>query len=76
MSKIDINELINIISKHTNLPKENFNINSKSDDYERWDSLAQTNIIIDLEKKINKKINISKIGELNSVKSILNYLKS
>ena len=75
MSKISLEEIISIVSKVMGISEKNININSKSSDFDKWDSLAHVNIIIEIEKKIEKKINISKMGDLTSIKSILNYLK-
>jgi len=75
MAKIDLKLIISIISKHIKVVEKNININSKSIDFYQWDSLAQVNIILEIEKKTNKKIGASKMGELTSVKSILNHLK-
>ena len=75
MSKIDLEQIISIVSKHIKVEAKNININSKSKDFYQWDSLAQVNIILEIEKKMSKKIEASKISELTSIKSILNYLK-
>jgi|TARA_B110000003_G_C16218236_1_gene366253 acyl carrier protein len=75
MSKIDLNLIISIISKHIKVPEKDINIDSKSSDFYQWDSLAQVNIILEVEKKTNLDIKASKMGELTSVKSILNYLE-
>ena len=75
MSKIDLELIISIISKHIKVVKKDIDINSKSSDFYQWDSLAQVNIILEIEKKMNKEISPSKMGELTSVKSILNHLK-
>ena len=75
MAKINLEQVISIVSQTTKIPKKKININSKSFDFYKWDSLAQIKIIIAIEKKIKKKINTSKISELTSIKSILNYLK-
>ena len=48
--------------------------NSKSDDFAKWDSLAQKRIILEIEKISKKKIKTSKISELNSIKAISEYL--
>tara|TARA_B100001059_G_C17626542_1_gene472206 strand:- start:357 stop:605 length:249 start_codon:yes stop_codon:yes gene_type:complete len=74
-SKIKIKEIISIISSKISVPKNNINENSKSSDFYKWDSLAQLNIVLEIEKKINKKIDASMMGELTSVKSIIDYLK-
>ena len=75
MSKIDLEQVISIVSKNIKVPVKDINMNSKSSDFYQWDSLAQVNIILEIEKKINKEISASKMGELTSIKSILNYLK-
>ena len=75
MSKINLELIISIISKHIKVAEKDININSKSSDFYQWDSLAQVNIILEIEKKINKVVSASKMGELTSVKSILNHLK-
>ncbi len=75
MSKIDLEQVISIVSKNIKVPVKDININSNSSDFYQWDSLAQVNIILEIEKKINKEIAASKMGELTSIKSILSYLK-
>ena len=75
MSKIDLEQVISIVSRNIKVSVKDININSKSSDFYQWDSLAQVNIILEIEKKINKEIGASKMGELTSIKSILSYLK-
>ena len=75
MSKIDLEQVISIVAKNIKVPVKDINMNSKSSDFYQWDSLAQVNIILEIEKKINKEIVASKMGELTSIKSILSYLK-
>ena len=74
-SKIKIEEIISIISSKISVSDKDINENSKSSDFYKWDSLAQLNIILEIEKKIDKKIDASMMGELTSVKSIIAYLK-
>tara|TARA_B100000401_G_scaffold400880_1_gene312895 strand:+ start:694 stop:942 length:249 start_codon:yes stop_codon:yes gene_type:complete len=74
-SKIKIEEIYSIISEKISVSKDELNENSKSTDFYRWDSLAQLNIILEIEKKINKKIDASMMSELTSVKSLTSYLK-
>ena len=73
--KIKIEEIISIISSKISVSDKDINENSKSSDFYKWDSLAQLNIILEIEKKIDKKIDASMMGELTSVKSIIFYLK-
>ena len=74
-TKIQIEEIYTIISSKISVSKNELNENSKSSDFYKWDSLAQLNIILEIEKKINKKIDASMMSELTSVKSIIDYLK-
>ena len=55
MSIISSDLIISIISKHIKVAKKNIDINSKSSDFYQWDSLAQVNIIFDIEKETKKK---------------------
>ena len=73
--KIKIEEIISIIFSKISVSDKDINENSKSSDFYKWDSLAQLNIILEIEKKIDKKIDASMMGELTSVKSIIIYLK-
>lgn len=75
MIKIDNKEVISIIANKISVSEKDLNENSKSSDFYKWDSLAQLNIILEIEKKIDKKIDASVMGELTSVKSLINYLK-
>ena len=75
MSKINLEQIVSIVSKSIKINEKDININSKSSDFYKWDSLAHVNIILEIEKITEKKINASKMGELTSIKSILNYLK-
>ncbi len=75
MPKIDLEQVISIVSKNIKVPEKDININSKSSDFYQWDSLAQVNIILEIEKKTKIDIGSSKMGELTSIKSILNYLE-
>ena len=72
--KIQIEEIYTIISNKIAVSKKELNENSKSSDFYKWDSLAQLNIILEIEKKIDKKIDASMMSELTSVKSIIDYL--
>ena len=75
MDKNKLNKIIEIISETIQAPKSKININSKSCDFVKWDSLSQVTMMIKIESFIKKKINTSKISELNSVKKIIDYLE-
>lgn len=70
-NKKNIKKIISVIAKILNVPPNKISIKSKANDFKTWDSLAQIKIILAVEKIINKKISSSKIGDLNSIKSIL-----
>ena len=76
MANTEIKKIIISISKIINEPAERINMNSKALDFSKWDSLAHIKIILEIEKITKKKIPSSKVGELNSIKAISNYLDS
>jgi len=70
----EIEKIILSISKIINEPVTKINMNSKALDFSKWDSLAQIKIILEIEKITKKKIQTSKVGDLNSIKAISNHL--
>ena len=75
MKKIVLNNIISLISKNTGIDKNKLNLNSCANDFDKWDSVAHVRIMLDLEKKIKKNINTSKMSDLNSIKKIISFLK-
>ena len=55
MSKINLEQISNIIAKNIGVKASEVNINSNSNDFYRWDSLTQVTIVLDIEKVIKKK---------------------
>ncbi len=43
--------------------------------HKNWDSLANMQILMEIEKKLNIRFSVNDLGSLNSVKKILNKLK-
>ena len=76
MTNVKLERLISLISKSTNIKINDLNINSCSNDFAKWDSLAHLRIMLEIEKMYKIKISTSKMSELNSVKSILFYLNN
>lgn len=72
MSNVSI--LKKIISENTGINLDDINNDSCAKDFARWDSISHVKIIVAIEKKFKKKINTSKMSELNSVKKIDEYL--
>ena len=74
MSNEKLDKIIEVVSKNTGIPIKDININSKSEDFDKWDSFAHVKIILEIEK-INKKIvSAGKMGSVHSIKSILNLI--
>ena len=74
-TETNLSNIVKIISKHTRVKEELIDLNSSTETIDRWDSLAHINIIVDIEKKFNIKIKTTKVSELNSVNSIIQFLK-
>mgnify|MGYP001375481193 CR=1 FL=1 len=74
MSVNHIDKIISSIAKVIDEPIKNITINSKSIDFKKWDSLAHVRIIIEIERITKKKIAVSKVAELLSVKAISDYI--
>ncbi len=75
MSKIDLKLIAQIVNKYTKIPEKEISIETKACDFHQWDSLAQINILLDIQKKTKIKVSTSKLNELNSVKSILTHFQ-
>ena len=44
-------------------------------DFAKWDSLKHLNLMLEIEKQFKKKINTSKMADLNSVDKILKFIE-
>ena len=76
MNDINLKKISKIISKHTKVQEESVNLDTSAQNTERWDSLAHIRIILEIEKISKKKVPSSKVGDLNSIKAISNFLDS
>jgi acyl carrier protein len=74
MSKI--NQIIEIVSKIIKVDKELIDEKSSMKNLLKWDSLAHLNIMMEIEKRFKKKISTSKMGDLDTIKKIYDFLKS
>jgi|TARA_B110000027_G_C16094597_1_gene290163 acyl carrier protein len=64
---------IETISRIIKVDLQLINESSCMDDFSKWDSLAHLSIMLELEKKFKKKVNTSKMIDLNSVNKILKF---
>lgn len=71
---ISILEVKKIVSLCTKINLKKLSDNSKSEDFDYWDSVANVKIILELEKIKKKKINSSLAFKLNSIKKIHQFL--
>ena len=55
--------------------KQHFNEKSKIYDYKKWDSLANFNILLSIEKEFKIKFNTKEFSALNSFPDILMNVK-
>lgn len=74
MSSNKIKDIIKIISKNTGIDEKKLNEKSSSDEFPRWDSIAHIKIMVEVEKKNNKKISTSKMSELNTISKIVKFI--
>ena len=64
-----------IISQVFNVPIENINDESSSDDIETWDSLKHMNMVLALEEEFNVQFGEEQILEMLNVGLIIEILK-
>lgn len=55
--------------------KGKFDVNSKIYDYKKWDSFANFNILLSIEKEFNIKFNTDEFSSLNSFHEIFKNVK-
>ena len=73
---IDQNKIIEIVESALALGKGTIDINSSSDNIEKWDSLGQLSILSSMDELFDGKIaDIPNIASANSVKLIVSLLK-
>ena len=65
MSNEKLDKIIEVVSKNTGIPTKDININSKSDDFDKWDSFAHVKIILEIEKINKKSVSAGKMGSVN-----------
>ncbi len=74
MKKIE-NNLKLVLSKFLNINKNKINKKTNTKNNSSWDSLANLNILIEVEKKFKVRFNKKEINELNSFPNYLKLLK-
>ena len=69
------NRVLRIVSQIMDVPMEQLNENSSPEDVKKWDSLRHMNLILALEEEFGTAFSDQEIGELISVKIIVETLK-
>tara|TARA_B100001057_G_scaffold446031_1_gene484191 strand:+ start:305 stop:532 length:228 start_codon:yes stop_codon:yes gene_type:complete len=68
--------VIRIIKDTLKIQNKNIDIDKlKIGTYKKWDSLANMQILMELEKQLDIRFSIDELSDLNSTKKILNKLK-
>lgn len=71
MQKHKYDKLLNCIADALDISIEEVNINSSTDNNEKWDSVGMVHLILELEQQFRIKFDISEMSELTSVKNII-----
>ena len=68
-------EIVEIVSKVLKINKKKINIKSRSSNEKNWDSLANFNILLALEKKYKLRIKTKDYEKLNNLKDIVKLIE-
>jgi acyl carrier protein len=68
-------EIVEIVSKVLRINKKKINIKSRSSNEKNWDSLANFNILLALEKKYKLRIKTKDYEKLNNLKDIVKLIE-
>ena len=68
--------VVQIIKNVLKIKKKDIDISKlKIGDHKNWDSLANMQILMEIEKKLNIRFSVDDLGNLNSVTKILQKIK-
>ncbi|MGP0576344.1 acyl carrier protein [Paenibacillus peoriae] len=66
-----IEKVKTIISGIMEVPIEIVNLHSKKNNFEKWDSLNQLTLVMEIESAFGISLNLEEMGQINSVQDIL-----
>lgn len=72
---INNHEIFEIISNKIKINISKLNLNSKITDIQEWDSLANLQIIMELEKKYKIKINFTELITVDQISDLVEIIK-
>jgi acyl carrier protein len=67
-------ELQVIIAQLMEVPEEKVTMDSIKSDFEKWDSLNQLNLVMEVEYQFNISLSIDEITEIHSIQDIVNLV--
>jgi len=73
---INNHEIFEIISNKIKINISELNLNSKITDIQEWDSLANLQIIMELEKKYKIKINFTELITVDQISDLIEIIKN
>ena len=73
---INNHEIFEIISNKIKINISELNLNSKITDIQEWDSLANLQIIMELEKKYKIKINFTELITVDQISDLVEIIKN
>ncbi len=68
-------EFVNFIKKSLNERSQLILISTKLKDIKKWDSLSSVRVLLELSKKMNKKLELNNIVNFKTLKELYNYFK-
>lgn len=72
--KIDHKTFLNLISKNINNKKENLSLDTKIKELKNWDSLTNVRVVIALQAKTKKKLNLSQFYNFKSLRELFDKI--
>tara|TARA_A100001015_G_C14974785_1_gene706757 strand:+ start:87 stop:311 length:225 start_codon:yes stop_codon:yes gene_type:complete len=69
------NVILKIISKKTGVSVNKINMKNKISNFKKWDSLANVEILIEIQNKMKKKIDLSKLGNIKTISDLIDAFK-
>ena len=74
MSEEQINRVMKLVSDVLQIPVEDIQQTSSSDDFSQWDSLGHLTLCMAVEEEFNIKIPMEQMPELSSIQAIGEFL--
>jgi len=68
--------IINTVGTTLNIDKQILSIDSRSSDFDEWDSLGHLQIILELEDEFKIRFKSSEIPNLISIQNIFSYIQA